>query len=373
MKGLLKHFLVFATAIPLLTSCLSDNGNSQAGFVNLQRDTTVFANTAQGYLYFMSYGNWQLSYDTSAGWYTPSMTSGKAMTINYIPVAYKMNTTGSLRTLRVSLIDSDNPGDAYVNFYVGQHSTRSDGSLGNAPLVQSIKGDDGTEISVDYDSHCRPLRVCMVKGENTYRNMSFAWSDSMLTVTAINSTLHGSISSTYQPNSLISSTDTVGLFSRNINSLFNSEDQMFNFEEHINSSSEYIVQALLYEKQSLVDPDGDRHIDSLRYVHHYSNGSEVRGFMKLSYGDDKQSNCHQSVDANQLLLGVEECNPYLLVGLFRNVRSTRLISEASTSTGSYNMEATRNSDNSINTLTVTDKNGQKITYTFSYYPNSLWQ
>lgn len=363
MKGLLKQLLAAAAIAPLMASCLDNNGTSYAGFTSVETNATAYANTTVGHLGFLSYGSWTLTLRTGSDWLTPSRTQGNGMTIYSLPLSFKMNTTGTKRIAELYLEDTS--GDANMSFNIGQYATRGDGSYGYAPLVKSISGSDGSDIQIDYDSQCRPTKLVMKKGETTYRDITFTWGDSTLTVGG----LQASLGSGFQPGELTSETDTVGLFSQSY--LPTGANQVFSFIERKDRSKEYAVQAILMVDQSLSDPDGDREIDSLRYLRHNSDNSEVREFMKLSYSDN--DNRMQSVDANQLLLGIEECNPYLLVGLYRNARSTKLISTAATDNGNHTVEAKLNSDKSVNTLTVTNKSGQKTTYTFTYHDNSLWQ
>lgn len=363
MKALMKQLLAAAAVAPLMMSCLNNEGNSYAGFTSVETSSTAYANTTVGHLGFMSYGNWTLTLRSGSDWLTPSITQGNGMAIYSMPVTIKMNTTGEGRTAELYLEDTS--GDANMSFGMGQYATRGDGSYGYAPLVKSITGSDGSDIQIDYDSHCRPTKLVMKKGDTTYRNIDFTWGDSTLTA----GELYASLGSGFQPGELTSETDTVGLFSQSFYPT--GANQVFNYAEYKNYSAEFAVQAILMLDQTLSDPDGERHIDSLRYLHCYPDGSEVREYMKLSYGD--YDNRKQSVDANQLLLGIEECSPYLLVGLYRSARSTKLISTAATDSGNYSVEATLNSDKSVNTMTVTDKSGAAITYTFAYHDNSLWQ
>lgn len=363
MKGLTKKLLVAALVAPLLSSCFDNEGNSYAGFSQVQTSATAYANNTVGRLAFMSYGDWTLTLTSGSDWLTPKTTKGQGMAIYSIAVDIKMNTTGSARTARLYLEDTS--GDANMSFGMGQYATRGDGSMGSAPLVSTITGDDGSLVDISYDNLCRPTAVSIKKGETLYRNLTLQWADSTLTVGGMSASLN----SGYQPSALTSQTDTVGLFSQSY--LPTGENQAFNFIESKNNGSEYAAQGILMIGQSLTDPDGDRQIDSLRYIHHYANGTTVREFMKLSYA--ATDNRYQSVDANQLLLGAEECNPYLLLGLFRSARSTKMISSAATSDGTFKVETTLNSDKSINTMTVTDKQGNKTTYTFAYHPDSLWQ
>lgn len=363
MKRLIRILAVSAVVVTALTSCLKNEGNSYAGFSTIVSSGTAYANTTRGYLQFMSYGDWRMTVRSGSDWLRPDTLKGMGMAIYTIPVRYSVNTTGASRVASLYLEDIATT-DANVSFQMGQYATRGDGSLGTAPLVKTITGDDDSKITIDYDEASRPTKLTMVKGDSTYRKMFFNWGDTLLTVSNNGRALTGKIGVAYQPQQLTSGLDTVGYFMRG--SLVGANDVAFNVEEHINNSSEYSAQALLFENQKsdMNNPDGDFKVDSLRYLHHYANGTQLKEFLRLSYGE--QSNKYQSVDANQLLMGIEECNPYLLVGLFRQARSGKLVTEAKASDGSYVVTATLNSDKSVNTLTVKDKKGDKRVYTFGY-------
>ena len=86
---------------------------------------------------------------------------------------------------------------------------------------------------------------------------------------------------------------------------------------------------------------------------------------KLGFEYAQKDNRRQSVDVNQLLLGVEECDPYLLLSLYRYCRNTSIVSRARGSKDDISVEAELNSDQSVSRLTVA--NGKEtIVYTFEY-------
>ncbi|MBQ2360553.1 MAG: hypothetical protein II398_06630, partial [Prevotella sp.] len=68
----------------------------------------------------------------------------------------------------------------------------------------------------------------------------------------------------------------------------------------------------------------------------------------------------------QLLEGVDNCNPYLLLSMMRFARFTSVISEAKGRYNTYQVGTETNSNGSIRTMTVKDQNGKTITYTFIY-------
>ncbi len=355
MRTLKSLFAVAALAVAVV-SC-SPVSDKYAGFTSASYTPTAYANTSHGYIAFASYGRWALEKSASSDWCTVKVTGGSAMTYNYIPVFYARNTTESARQCQITARDADES-SAYVSFPLAQYATRGDGSLGTAPLVSGIKGDDGSEITIAYDTLCRPTSVKIANGETVYRNMSIVWGDT--TVTIAGTSVKFNVG--YQPNTIVSATDTVG-YSNNYesNTLWS-----FIFQDR-RANDDYSGHSFLFTKDldKVSNPDTDtRCPDSLRYLHHYSDGTTVRNYLQMSYST--ADNRRQSVDANQLLFGAKECSPYLLLGLFRHARATKVVSEASASDGKYTVETTLNADKSINTMTVTDKQGGKVTYTFSY-------
>lgn len=373
MKGFQKLTILLAFFASLLTSCLKNEGSSYSGFTNISVSALAYANTAQGSVSFVAYGPWRIDVTEGDSWLTPSASKGSSMTYNIVPLKFGMNGTRAVRSAVVRLADTDNS-EVNSSFVLTQYGTRGDGSWGDAPLVNSIMGDDGSEINITYDDLCRPTAVSLEKNDAVIRKLTLVWGDSILTV---NGELTASFDNGYQPSKIVSTTDTIGLFSQSVaHSYLLSVSTAFNFEEHQDNSGEYIVQALLMNNQSTNTSstyDTEYSVDSLRYLHHRSDDTEMRVFMSIVYNTEAVSNRCQSVDANQLLLGVEECNPYLLLGLFRSARSASLFSEAHTSEGNYVMEAALNADKSINTLAVTDRGGNKITYTFCYSNNRPWK
>lgn len=343
----------------MLTACLDDE-NTAAGFSGLTV-TTPYANVTAGYLSFASMGDWHMTQNSGADWCNVTCMEGNGNMFYGIPVTLTQNTTGMARTASFRLADNAE-GDAYVDFNIGQYATRGDGTLGNAALVKTVTGDDGSTISVTYDELCRPLTLVMEKNGATLRTLSINYSstDSTIIVTADGgSTLRGTYDNAYQPGTLTSGTDTVGYKSQY--SL--GSTMAFNVEEH-RKNGEYTAQALLLLDNQKLDPDSEHKADSLKYQHRYTDGTTYTEKMALSYST--KGNRNQSLDVNQLLLGIEECNPYVLLSLYKYARNSWIISEAKASDGRFVVEASVNANGSVETMGVTDKNGKKITYTFGY-------
>lgn len=369
MKGL-KISLLLAAAIPMLQSCLGE-GNSQSGFTQYSYPQTAYANTPGGTLAFGSYGAWGLTINGS--WITPAITSGNGMTYYSIPLTFAANTTHEMRSATLTL--KDNAEDAHLTAVISQYGTRGDGSWGDAPLVRSISGDDGSSIVLTYDQASRPASIKVTKDGSTLRDLTFSWGDSLVVVAGDDS-YSVAYEKGYQMPDVQCATDSL-YSSYSIDGY--SKSFAFQMEEH-RSTGEVMGQSALYTGQlssfptsytengnfihSSNWPDAERKADSLKCYHKLADGTVSTRYMRLSYGS--QDNRYQSVDANQLLLGVEHCNPYLLLGLYRHIRSTALVAEAASAEGKRTVTATLNSDKSVATLTVTDAQGGKVIYTFSY-------
>lgn len=352
-----RNLLTAAVIIPLLTACLSDE-TSNSGFSGVAA-SKPYANGTVGYLTFASWGDWQMTQNTGSDWCTVDCMQGNGNSIYTIPVKFTQNTTGIERSASFRLVDKKES-EAYANFVLSQYATRGDGTLGNAALVKQVTGDDGTAISVTYDELARPKTLNIEKNGTTLRDFSISYSetDSTISVGSTAMVLTGVYDDAYQPGTLTSETDTVGYTNMYTLGSYLS----FNVEER-RAGGEYKALALLLTGQNL-SPDREHVADSLKYQHRDIDGNTYTEKLKLSYSDN--DNRCQSLDVNQLLLGIEECNPYVLLSLYKHARDSKIISEATASDGKFTVETTLNSNGSVNTMTVTDKQGGKITYTFSY-------
>lgn len=358
MKGL-KILALAAAMAPLFTACIDDD-DSNAGFSNLTGGIG-YANTTTGYVAFASLGNWQMTQSSGSDWCTPELMSGYGNSFYYIPVKYKLNETGSLRKADFRLADVSTS-DVYMTFSLFQYATRGDGSLGNAPLVKSITGDDGSEIVLRYDNMQRPAGLEMTKNGSILHSLSITYAaDTTVNVNdGSASALRGKYDIGYQPVELISQTDTIVYVSQTrATSIGNGIIGL----EHRKSSGERVTQALLLNDQPY-GPDDEHKADSLILVRKSADGITSTEKMKLKFSVN--SNRCQSVDVNQLLTGVENCSPYALLSMFRMIRNSFIINEAVTATGTYSVETVLNADKSVRKMSVTDKAGRKVTYTFEY-------
>lgn len=364
-KNIFRTMFAGAAVLALTTSCL-DGDNSMHGFPELATSGVAYANTEVGYVAFVAYGDWKMTQKEGEDWCKPGLMKGYGNSFNTIKIDLEPNTTGKYRTAQFVLDDVD--GEAYRAFSLGQYATRGDGSLGTAPAVKTITGDDGSHIELVYDDLNRPVRVIIKKNNTELQNMNilFSTKDTLLTVYTGSGALTGAYNQGYQTLQLTSERDTVGYL---VNGMMQ-YGRTYNFK-YSKNSGEYMVQALK-QKENVLNPDNDLEFDSLRYQHKLPGGELKKEYMKLTYSD--VSNRNQSVDVNQLLLGIEECNPYALVSLLSGfstssrltTRSSKIISEASTESGKFTVNTTLNADKSVNTLAVTDKGGSTVTYTFGY-------
>ena len=210
-----------------------------------------------------------------------------------------------------------------------------------------------------------PFRFCglvkIQKAEQTLNNLQITYGKKQMTVKDVKKDITYSVDcdKDYQPQLLINSGDTVGYFNRFYSSMAVAPaNYIFNFEHRGALTSSCVTYRFTYGKYSL-NPDSLHNCDSIFY---YDNQKLTRK-LALSYGE--QDNRHQSVDANQLLLGVEACDPYLLASLFRYARNTSIIAEAKNDKEQIQVSATLNADKSIHQLMVR-RDDETITYTFNY-------
>ena len=361
-----KTLFGIMAAATMLTSCLNDDDTYRAGFGIESPASNIsyyYANNVSDSLIFFGYGDWELSdlsgYDNS--WITVPVRSGKGSVLYSQLVSFEQNTTDNGRTAAIQIRDTNHPGEAHVSLAFIQYATRGDGSLGSAADVKSITGSDGSNITLEYDVLHRPTLVKIQKSEQTLNNLQITYGRKQMTVkdTKKGVTYSVDCDNDYQPQMLINSGDTVGYFSRYYSSMAAAPaNYIFNFEHRGILSSSCVTYRFTYGKYSL-NPDSLHNCDSLFY---YDNQKLTRK-LALTYGE--QDNRHQSVDVNQLLLGVEACDPYLLASLFRYARNTSVIAEAKNGNEQIQVSATLNADKSIHQLMV-KRDDETITYTLNY-------
>ena len=312
----IKSFLGIFAFTALVASCLSNEESYQAGFVVAKPTSNglnvYYANNTGDSLVFFGYGNWAIDNYQFDGadnsWIDVTTKKGKAAVLYSQELAFEQNTTGVARYGGIRIFDTDHS-DAYAPIVFYQYATRGDGSLGSAADVREISGTDGSLVELAYDAQHRPLTVRITKNGTTLQDLTIRYSklDSTMTVKDKASDFTAKLGRDYQPNLL-------------------TNKQLFFFE-----------------------------------------GGQRVGNLELTYSAN--DNRCQSIDANQLVRGVEECDPYLLASLFRYTRSTSILKKAKGKQGEenveYNVSTTLNNDKSIHTMTVS-KGAESITYTFNY-------
>ncbi len=363
MNAKLK-LLTLCAAVPFLASCLNDDGSTGQFFgLDTNSSSYIYANTASSYVAFGSTGRWTMTQGQGSDWCTISITEGYAA-YYAMPVYFKLNTTGEKRTALFTARNTS-ADNVYLTFSVLQYACRGDGSYGDSPLATGVSGSDGSKITIDYDTLCRPTSFLMTKDGQTLHDIeiSYSRSDTTVTVNDGSASLVGEYDSGYQPDLLVASHDTLGYFDQQS---FTGGSSAFNVV-WTRSTGEKMVQAVRFPGQSprSGSPDTGYWADSIRYIHWYADGTERREFMAIEY-DESVSNLRQTVDVNQLLLGVEDCNPFQFMALLSDARCQYVISTATTDDGAFNVSTTTNADGSVNTMTVTDKQGEQVTYTFAY-------
>lgn len=365
MKGF-KNLLLAIATLPFMASCLdSPDSFSQSGFANVSCDYG-YANTTKGFagLYSLG-GNWQISQNSGGDWCKLDRMSGSANMFYKIGITFEPNTTDTVRAVRYVVRDVED--DGMASFIVYQFATRGDGSLGSSPLVKAIKGDDGSLVELEYDGVCRPTSLVMSKNSEVLHDMTLSYfeSDSTIAVKTGRGYMSSKYNIGYMPKDVLASTaDTIsGKFTDNLGYC------VFYLMEKMHLKG-YKAMSLLYSEQQAAFEvpylDWEHKADSLKYIAKDGSGKTlVSESLGLEYSDN--SNRRQSVDANQLLLGIENCSPYALLGLYRNTRISRIISTAKSAAGNYSVATTLNADKSVATMAVTDKNGETVNYAFEYY------
>ncbi len=351
------------------TSCLSDQENYRAGFPVIgARHAYVYANNLVDSFRLVSYGPWRIDMKSNDGnWCRLAQLSGKGYTDYTFGVTFSENTTGHSRTAIFSVTDTEHT-DISANFGFLQYATRGDGSMGNAAEVRSIKGSDGTAISLTYDRLHRPLTLDIQKNGEVLHSLAITYNDLDSTISVRKqggNVLTARMSQDYQPaEALVANGDTV-MYRTQIGSLEQMYSSVVAFNvEYRQARNAYMAQAIRCSRQSLA-PDSIHNSDSLRYQHRYADGTVYTQFLKLIYS--KADNRYQTVDVNQLLLGIEECNPYQLISLFKLGRNSNIISSATSDHDEITVTAELNSNKSVSRLSVKHRNDeQPVIYDFTY-------
>lgn len=370
----------------------------------------IYANQTQDSLVFYSNRPWEITtYTGDDSWIDiHGERSGKAYTTSHYGVTFTPNHTGKARYTAFRITDSEKPDKAYASFAYQQYATHIDGSLGNAPLVKSVTGSDGSRIDMTYDDDARPTTLSMNKG-GTERLLQLSYDDRERTVQVVetsqfvyrdttylinNAILEGEYqqlsfagvdNNFYDPYCLMGmnthNTITMrqivdGDIKRTVNANHVAEYRAFYMNEVYPVTFEnafkvldqcgdfYTQYGIYYNGNGSLVIDDSHVADSMAVYRHYPDNRNVYETYQLSYSN--VGNCATNIDVNHLIEGVENSNPFMLLSMFKMARFTQVISEAKGRYNSYRVETTTNSDSSIKTMTVHDQMGNAVIYNFAY-------
>lgn len=411
---IIKTIFAAMAAVALVASCeeqepssfysiqviLPSTGNYPIGY--------SYANESSDSLKFVSYSPWKIEQTAGdEGFVTINgKTSGKGNVLVSYGVNISENTTGKGRFATYQIVDSEDANRAKATFRYVQFATRQDGALGNAAEVKNISGSDGSNIDITYDLRHRPLSISMSAGDMK-REISFAYDDNDNTVTATQSKYEFSYADTlftynnvklngsymdrflpnvnnyiYQPRMLMTLDSNEASLVNTFNDTRSNTKQAMAYQAFSNNGIEYsfangfmvknsignkFAQAIgvYYNGKSNLDVDSIYKADSIGVERVYSDNKHKSEMYKLSFSNI--SNRMTTVDANQLMEGVANCDPYLLLSFYKLARQSYVFAKAEGRKGArYTFDTKANADGSIKTLAVTDINGNKTTYTFSY-------
>ena len=351
-------FIASIAAALTLTSCL-DSPSNDYHQITPPVSEIAYANTPSGRLSFLSVQEWRINPLSSNDWLTIDQMSGPAGYYNVLNITYKPNTTGQWRYTTFQLQDVTSA-DVSCNFAIYQYATRGDGSMGCAGIVKRITGSDGSEINISYGIYTTPTEIKISKNGEVLRQLTFdCGSDSLYTIKDGSVTLKSKYNNGFQPvEDFTSSTDTIGtVIGGNGSTLVRPIYLHSSKKKSIGMSIDFVNQE--------TGVDAQRAADSVRYM--YINEEGVREWHKFKTDcSTNVDNRYQTVDVNQLFMGVEKCDPYCLLGIFRYTRCGYIYKSMTYQDKAYTLEPTLNGDKSVKELKVTDPDGQVITYTFEY-------
>lgn len=411
---IIKTIFAAMAAVALVASCEEQEPSS---FYSIQVALPHTGNYPIGYKYaneysdslkFLSYSPWKIEQtEGDEGFVTINgQTSGKGNMIVSYGVTLSENTTGKSRFATYQIVDSEDASRAKASLRYVQFATRQDGALGNAAEVKNISGSDGSNIDITYDNRHRPLSISMSAGDMK-REITFAYDDYENTVTATQSKYEFSYADTlftynnvklngsyedcflpnvnsyiYQPRLLMTLNSSETALVNTFNDTRNYIKQTMAYQAFSNNGIEYsfangfmvknsignkFAQAIgvYYNSKSNLDVDSIYKADSIGVERVYSDNKHKSEMYKLSFSNI--SNRMTTVDANQLMEGVANCDPYLLLSFYKLARQSYVFAKAEGRKGArYTFDTKANADGSIKTFAVTDINGNKTTYTFSY-------
>ena len=358
-KNAAKALCMAAVVSMTMTSCLGDGDSSYCTIYGTGTD--CYANSTTAYLIFQSSSDWKLAKGSDSPWLSIKEPTGKGPVSGYAFLTTNENMNKEYRYATINIQNIDGKSSSAIIY---QWGTRGDGSLGTAKDVKRITGTDGSDINLGYDMNHRVRQLTIKKGNTTLEELRFMYSivdtTRTLTVYTNDNICTATVNFGYQPITDIASEDKA---------------EVFSWEGNTSGTQVTVTRIKKSNKQNsqLVSLSGYKNPDSelshSRVTFSYNqNGSMVDEYLNIKH-EGKLSNRYQSVDANQLIYGVERMNPYVFAGLCRYARCSYLYEEAESTSGvmsKYKMEYALNSDYSVHTMTVTREDGSTVTYTFEY-------
>ena len=357
-----KMVLAATTVTVAMTSCLGEADNSYA---YVQQSTLCYANSKAFNVAFQISSNWQLSKGSDADWITldPFYSYGKGPSMGSIPVLVSPNATGKARVATMNITGADCKSNLAQ---VLQYATKGDGSLYNARNVMSIEGSDGSKIELGYDPETRVPYYCKItKNDKVLDNIIVDYLPRYSDTTRVMRMSVNDIPFTtkvdygYQPFKALVSDENKESVDFAINSMYS--QIIVKRNEGMDNAN---VQT--FNTSGWLSPDSVSSFTRM-IIGYKADGKNMEETLDLKH-TEKISNRYQSIDANQLIFGVERMNPFIFLGFYRYARCPFVFESAESVDKKYTyaVSCTLNTDKSINTLTVGREDGTSVTYTFEY-------
>lgn len=357
-----KMALVTTTLSVAMTSCLGEGDNSYA---YIQQSTICYANSNVFNVAFQISSNWKISKGSDADWITldPFYSYGTGPSMGSVPVKVSPNTTGKVRGASINITGND--GKSHITSVL-QYATKGDGSFYNARDVKSIIGSDGSKIELGYDFETRvPVSCKITQNDKVLENIRVANLPAYSDTTRVMRMLVNDIPFTtkvdygYQPFKSLVSDENKESVDFAINSMYS--QIIVKRNEGMDNAN---VQT--FNTSGWLSPDSVSSFTRM-IIGYKADGKNMEETLDLKH-TEKISNRYQSIDANQLIFGVERMNPFIFLGFYRYARCPFVFESAESVDKKYTyaVSCTLNTDKSINTLTVGREDGTSVTYTFEY-------
>lgn len=363
LSGTLLAMAAAAMMAATTTSCLGDGDNTWA--TSYGTTDYVYANTLSTSLIISVSSDWTIYKTETTSWLDFSPTSGTGPYYGYVTLSLSKNETGSIRYCVYKITCED---EASGSSNIAQCATRGDGSLGTAPLVSKIEGTDGSVVDITYNSYYdRPSSITISKNDEELLSWWFSYNSSDTTFQVMSDqsiVAYGTYDSGWCPSDL----DGSNTYEFSYNSTYLSSASTM-IVEHTEADGSYATHTAYIGGISEIDSE----IIHNKMEYQEYDASEGESFdsemLSIYIGESEDyyvSNQNQSVDVNQLIFGIEKCDPLMLLGMYRWARSGYIYSTATGSGDPYTFTPLLNSDGSVSTLEITDPDGESITYTFTY-------